>query len=109
MNRSQTPVGTAPGDEIDHVLLHLDELLAGIRQDAGHGRWEAHEGSLAACLRMLRGLGADTGEIARDLAEAARCTLESTQPDASLRVLEVSRRSLGAAARQTQWQGRRAA
>lgn len=109
MTFSQLPVGAAPGDEIDHALDHLDQLLAGIRQDAGRGRWDAHESGLAACLRVLRGLGADTGEIARDLAEAARCTLEAAQPDASLRVLEVSRRSLGAAARQVQWQGRRAA
>lgn len=108
MNAIHTP-GATGSDEIDDALDRLDQLLAGIRREAGHGTWPAHENGLAACLRVLRGLGADAGEIALDLTNAARCALEAAQPDASLRVLEVSRRSLAAAVRQAQWPRRQAA
>lgn len=109
MNATQLHPRPAAHDEIGDALAHLDLLLADIRRDAGHGNWPLHERDLTACLRVLRALGADAGDIALDLSNAARCALEASQPDASLRVLEVSRRSLGAAVRQGQWPRRHAA
>lgn len=87
-------------DELSQALARLDAVLARVRRDAGAGHCPEHERSLAAPLRTLRALGgADTGEIAHDLVDAARRVLEAADPDAPLRVLEMSRRSLGAAVR----------
>lgn len=100
---------TGTGDEIALALDRLDLLLAGIRRDAGNGAWPEYERGLAACLRVLRALGADAGEVTQDLADAARSALETAQPEAPLRMLDVSRQSLGAALRQAQWAPRKAA
>ena len=89
-------------DEIAQALARLDTVLARIRRDAGAGHCPEHERSLAAPLRTLRVLGgAQTADVAHDLADAARRALEAADPEAPLRVLEMSRRSLGAAARQS--------